>query len=293
MRLSTSTCIYLFRPDGCRAPIIESIKRCGAAGYKVMDIDFNSGVKYDNFELNQTDWKEWVKAVEEIAYEYGIEFTQSHAPFFNVADPTFQEREYYDEMMRRAIIASGMLGVKWMAVHAGTAFDENRSIEISKTRTIEYFTPMVELAVKNNVGIAIENMQEYLAEGRMKPRRRYTAGIEEQCDLIDSFRTESVGAVWDFGHANITGQDQQKSLRFLGNRLKATHVHDNKGLYDDHTLPFLGTIEWSPIIQTLKEIKYSGDFTYELARYTTNIPDEIVDDAIRLSFKVGNYLLSL
>ncbi|HOJ11578.1 MAG TPA: sugar phosphate isomerase/epimerase family protein [Clostridiales bacterium] len=291
--MSTSTSIYFSRFNSTCIPIIDSIKRCAAIGYKVMDIDFHSGIKYDTYELKSSNWENWIETVGRIANEYSIIFSQAHAPFYNVADPEFIHREYYDEMVRRSIIASGKLGIKWMAMHAGTALDENRFVEISKKRNMKYFDPYIDLAAKNNVGIAIENMQEYLEEWRTKPRRRYTAGIEELCDLVDSFKTNSVGIVWDFGHANITGYDQVKSLKYLGKRLKATHVHDNKGLFDDHTLPFLGTINWYPIMQTLKEIGYEGDFTYELARYTNNIPEELIDDAIRLSISIGNYLLTL
>lgn len=293
MRLSTSTVIYFNRRDGSRIPLIESIRRCGAAGYRVMDLDFASGVRFDDYELNQPDWEAWADAALEMAAVYGIEFSQAHAPSYNVADLGFAQRDYYDEMLRRSILVCGRLGVKWLAVHAGTALDQNRFIEASKARNIEYFLPVIELADKNGLGIAIENMQEYMKEWRVMPRRRYTAGVEEQCDLIDAFHSKRVGAVWDFGHANITGQDQAQSLRYIGKRLKATHVHDNSGFFDDHTLPFLGTIDWPGVMAALAEIAYEGDFTYELARYTIDLPEALVDDAIKASLKVGKYLLSL
>ena len=43
----------------------------------------------------------------------------------------------------------------------------------------------------------------------------------------------------------------------------------------------------------LKEIEYSGDFTYEIHRYTSQIPDALVPAALKYSVEVGNYLLSL
>lgn len=293
MRLSTSSVIYFNRWDGSRIPLIESIKRCGAMGYRVMDLDFGSGVRFDDYELNQPGWEAWADAALEAAAMFGVTFSQAHAPTYNVADLGFVQRDYYDEMLRRSILVSGKLGVKWLAVHAGTALDQNRFLEASKARNIAYFLPVIDWAEKNGLGIAIENMQEYMAEWRVKPRRRYTAGVEELCDLIDAFQTERVGAVWDFGHANITGQDQAQSLRYIGKRLKATHVHDNKGFFDDHTLPFLGTVDWPGVMAALQEISYEGDFTYELARYTIGLPEALIDSAIKASLKVGEYLLSL
>ena len=293
MRLSTSTVIYFNTRDSGRIPLIESIKRCGAMGYHVMDLDFASGARFEDYELRKDDFKRFVDEALDAAAPYGIEFSQAHAPTYNVADKSFSDREYYDEMLRRAVHVSGRLGVRWLAVHAGTALDQNRFIEASKARNLDYFMPVIELADRYDMGIAIENMQEYMDEWRVKPRRRYTAGVEELCDLIDAFGTKRVGAVWDFGHANITGQDQVQSLRYIGDRLKATHVHDNGGFFDDHSLPFLGTVDWMSVMPTLKEIGYTGDFTYELARYTIGLPEPLVNDAIRASIRAGNYLLSL
>jgi sugar phosphate isomerase/epimerase len=258
-----------------------------------MDVDFNSGRREAGYALRDSDWEARVAAIAEAAQDSGVELSQSHGPYFNFADPEVTDREYYEEITRRSVVASARLGVKWSVFHAGTAVDENRSPSVSKRRNYEFFAPLIETAERGGMGIAIENMQEYLAEGRMKPRRRYTAGVEEQCELIDSFGSRAVGAAWDFGHANITGQDQAKALSYIGDRLKATHVHDNNGLYDDHTLPFLGTIDWAAAMQALKEIGYEGDFAYEIPYFTRGIPDTLIDAALRLAFDAGTHLLSL
>jgi sugar phosphate isomerase/epimerase len=281
------------RPDGNRVPILEAVRRCAAAGYRVMDLDLNSGKRSPAFELGRPDWEAWLDDLVALSRECGVEFTQSHAPDFNVADPQLEGRSAAEELVRRAIVVSGRLGVRWMAMHAGTAWDANRFLALSKSRNIDWFGPIAEFAAGHGVGIAIENMQERLAEGRMKPRRRYTAGIEEQCDLIDSLAMDNVGAVWDFGHANITGYDQVQCLEFLGARLKALHVHDNNGLYDDHTLPFLGSIDWPPIMVALRRLGYTGDFSFETAYFTRRMPDALIDAALAWSLQVGQYLLSL
>lgn len=46
-------------------------------------------------------------------------------------------------------------------------------------------------------------------------------------------------------------------------------------------------------MKLLKEIKYGGDFTYEIHRYTSQLPDAMVPAALRYSVEMGNYLLSL
>ncbi|HPU59266.1 MAG TPA: TIM barrel protein, partial [Candidatus Avimonas sp.] len=102
-----------------------------------------------------------------------------------------------------------------------------------------------------------------------------------------------VGVCWDFGHANLAANDQNESLKLIGKRLKATHVNDNDKLKDRHLLPFYGVIEWEPIMKTLKEIDYQGDFTFEITPFLDRVPPVIRQKALEHTVEVGNYLISL
>lgn len=290
MRLSTSTNIHYMRENKEYILFIDSMRICSKVGYKVMDINFCDAVR-EHCEVFGDNWKDEVEKIAEEAEKLGIEFSQCHLPFYNVIDSKFEDRELYEKMISRCIEALGLLGVKWGILHAGTAIWNNRSIKVAKEKNIEYFKPKLEMASKHNLGIAIENMADFLIDGR--PRRRYTADVEELCDLVDSLNSDNVGVCWDFGHANLTGCDQIQSLKFVGNRLKATHVADNRGMYDNHIAPFHGNIEWKPIMKTLKEIHYAGDFTYEIHNETMKLPDELREASLEYTFKIGKYLLSL
>lgn len=289
MRLSASTNLFTVRRNGQLIPKIESIIRCYKAGYRVIDINFCD--YKGNFDfLSQDNWMEYIKRMKELKYELNIDYSQSHIPFYNVASPDFSNNELYEEMVKRSIIASGELGVKWAVMHPGTAEDVNCSSEVSKKRNIEYFLPHIELAVKNNVGIAIENMADFPGS---KTIRRYAATPEELCDLVDYFNDKNVGICWDFGHANLMRYDQTICLRYVGKRLKALHVADNRGKDDDHLLPFYGDIKWEKIMKTLVEIEYEGDFTYEVHGQVERMPDELTDEVAVHSINIGNYLLKL
>ena len=66
------------------------------------------------------DWQSWVEGIAALSAKLGMEFSQSHAHFYNFLNPAIENRAFHDEMIRRSCIASGMLGVKWMTVHAAT-----------------------------------------------------------------------------------------------------------------------------------------------------------------------------
>ncbi|CAG7617945.1 sugar phosphate isomerase/epimerase family protein [Paenibacillus allorhizosphaerae] len=296
MRLSTSTNIFTVnRNGGPLTDTLECIRHCAEVGYSVLDIDFRF-VRHPEFFLIQDDWEWQFEAIGNEANKHGIEFSQSHMPFydpFHPADPYYTDpelRAWFESMCERAYYASSALGVKWAVVHGFTAFDKNGASKASKQQTIAYYSPYLELAKRLGVGIAFENM--YDAVGPVF-QRRYTASYEELVDLVQSFHDEAVGICWDFGHANMMKYDQCEALRYIGKHLKATHVSDNFGEADTHQLPFMGTAPWEDIMKTLAEIGYNGDLTFEVYGATNHLPASLKQSVLRLSHETGQYLLSL
>lgn len=289
MRLSTSTSIMdRYQKKQNAVSMEECMKRCHAAGYRVLDMNF-CDMSNPGMPLALDNWQEWSEKIAALASELGIEFSQSHAHFYNFLNPAIENREFHDEMIRRSCIASGILGVKWMTVHAATeAQTRGYSHKASKIGNLEYFPPYFELAFKHNVGVVIENMFD-----PTPVQRTYTAAVEDLLDLVDTFNDPRIQVCWDFGHANLVGYDQCDALRLVGGRLKSTHFADNHGVKDEHLLPFYGDIDWIPIMKTLKEIHYEGDITYEVTPFLDRVPPEIRDSALKHSVDVGNYLLEL
>ena len=77
----------------------------------------------------------------------------------------------------------------------------------------------------------------------------------------------------------------------LGDKVKALHIHDNRFKADDHTLPYLGEIDWDTVTDALGQIGYAGDFTYEVTGYLTRFDDELVEKALALQVAVGRRLI--
>ncbi|WP_105615446.1 sugar phosphate isomerase/epimerase family protein [Vallitalea okinawensis] len=288
MRLSTSTNImdrYCTVQNNVK--IEDCIKSCAKAGYKVLDINL-CDMSTEGMPLTLDNWEEWVDSIGELAATLGIEFSQSHSTFYNVSDKGIENRPWREELVRRAIIGSARLGVRWVVLHAGTVYNNGFSAEKSKQSNLEYFAPHLDLAKKLGTGIALEN----LFDNPERNGRKYCGTVEELIDIVDSFNDQSVGVCWDFGHGNLMGVDQNKALMKIGRRLVATHVADNFGFRDDHLAPFYGKIDWIPLMKTLKEINYQYDFTFEIHNFTDRIPVELRDTVLRHSVEIGEYLLS-
>lgn len=293
MRLSTSTNLFAYRPDRAAfIPILESMKRIKAAGFDAVDLNL-CDVTRPYYLLAREDWRDWVARVAEASASLSLPITQSHTPFYNQLDPGFDRREEYESMIRRSIEASGMLGVPWIVMHAGSFPGDDPSFSESRRRGYEYFMPLLELAARYGSGIAIENLHDAPSCDRARPGKVFTAGFVELCQLVDSLKAPNAGVCWDFGHAHLMGADQPNALRYVGRRLKATHVADNSGYFDDHILPFQGKIDWRHVLPVLSEIGYAGDLTYEIHNTTCRLPDSLLGVAGRFCADTGRYLLAL
>ena len=296
MRLSTSTNLISFRPDWVSyIPILESMRRLKAIGFDAVDLNISDAGK-NFFRLADDDWKEWMEEVVALSEALQLPISQSHTPFYNALIPENERAKVWEPMIERAIIASGMAKVPWIVMHPGTYPDDHVDFRESKRRNYEYFMPKLELADKVGCGIAIENMADDYGSGRSAHRRplgTYCSTHVDLCELVDSLNVPNVGICWDFGHAQLMGIDQREALRYMGKRLKATHVADNNGAKDDHILPFQGTVDWRKVLPVLTEIGYEGDLTYEIHASTSRLPDELVDPMAKVCHEVGRYLLAL
>lgn len=289
MRLSTSTCIHekiLWREDlfyTCE----QSIEACVKAGYKVLDMNFASYSR-GTLPMTQSNWEDWTKALKEFSDLHQVEYSQAHAHFYNWVETAAEDIPWNEELIRRSIIGAGIMGVKWLVIHPGSVNDGIwYSHRKSLARNVEFYKKYAELASKYNVKIAIENMIE------SKSTRRYCSSTEELLELLDVLNDPIFGICWDFGHAHMARINQCEALRTIGKNLKALHVADNRGENDDHLAPYFGTIMWEPIMKTLKEIGYEGDFTYEIHKFTYGLPDDLQDKLLRFTYELGMSMLKL
>ncbi len=166
-----------------------------------------------------------------------------------------------DRAMLRCITGGKMLGAEWTAYHPRTAINDNYSPRKSMEFTKAALEPLVNEAVKQNTGIAIENLPIFPA---IFDQRFFASDYEDICELSDYFNSENVGICWDFGHAHLMHENHKKAIEYTGDRIKATHIHNNGGKDDEHYLPSQGTIEWEDVVPALTATGYSGALTLEI-----------------------------
>ena len=117
----------------------------------------------------------------------------------------------------------------------------------------------------------------------------YTSDYVELCDLTDSFKSDKVSVCWDTGHANLMAFDQPQAIRYVGNRIKCTHIHNNFKDSDSHFPPETGNIDWEKVMAAFKDIGYEGPFTLEThCRYEDD--DELLKSFAKYNFDCLSYM---
>ena len=293
MILSTTTAIYRDRPEGgCRIPVMDSIRRLHKAGFRDVDINFNMMAK-KNLELTQENWIGWAEDAAQLLRELDMTASQCHVPFYNVLEPkVIPDANHTEEIIRRSLIAAGKMGVKTAVIHPGTHFGEN-SYKKNLHDNAEYLKPHLDEAAQQGISLAIENLFDRRDQwGFPRKFAAQTDALLDLCELLEKDHP-NIGICWDFGHANIQGYDQVQAMEMIGSRLIATHVCDNFGVTDDHILPYMGNIDWPPIMQALHRINYQGAFAFETHRLTNTMPEEMIDTTLRYAYELGCHLLTL
>ncbi len=290
MNLSTSTNICAFSAGRTRYPMIFCIEECAKAGFKYLDLNFCEAMNPTS-RMRDDDWEKYVDELAETGKRCEVAFTQSHLPYYDIfAENDMDQVKMMEKLISRSIIASSRLGIKWTVTHPGTVYSAGQDMSVSLERNLEYYSKHVSTAKEHGIGIALENDFEY----KSAPYQHiFCANIYEQVKLIDSFNdSEHVGACYDFGHANLVGGYHRQNINILGNRLKAIHVQDNRGLADEHFLPFHGNIDWKEGMSGLADIGYEGELTFEIQEWGRFYPKELKCMMVEYTIKVGNILIS-
>lgn len=175
-----------------------------------------------------------------------------HAPLGDNIDISHTDsdvREYGVHLFKQAIHACTEIGCSMLVIHLCNRFpdDEFGGRMVAVRDSLEEIIPY---ARHKNITIAIENLI-----------KSSTLQLFER--VLAEHNVTGVGVCLDTSHANIVG-NLYSLLEKYGDRIIATHISDNKGLLDDHMLPFEGTLDWNKFTQHFAKIPYKEKFLLEV-----------------------------
>jgi sugar phosphate isomerase/epimerase len=231
----------------------ESIRLIKEAGFRYIDYSFGCD-HGKRTGIYSEDCKKYIEDVKAEAQKLGVSLVQAHAP---MGDPIYDDNGAFIEDTLICVEAAGEWGIKNLVVHSG--YMEGISTEECFKRNKDFFLPLLSRAEKYGVNILVENFNKICLDNYF--------WIDNAKDLYDFVRYVDhplLHAVWDTGHANLQEMPQHEELSLLGKEVKALHVQDNGGEWDQHLMPLFGTTNFDSVFKGLFDIGYDGYFTFEV-----------------------------
>ena len=295
MKLSTSTYDFLSISDN----IVDHILCYENTGFRYLNLAMEFEAKPDK-PLGQ-DGEAWYRMFDNIgeaAAKMGLVLIMAHAPGEAILHGV--DRDMYIRAVNRCIEGCALLGIKDLVIHPAWNKDFFYKEYLFK-ENIEFFSLVLPTAEKFSINILVEN-------------NFYTNGVlnngSDMLELCKAINHPLFYVCWDTGHARLANVDQYESITFLGKKLRGLHIQDNEGYSDRHTGPFMGDINFDPIMQALIDINYGGYFNFESVfilkpnhrnpwvyhglpvNRLTVPPKHLIQMAVRFLHEIGVYLLS-
>ena len=267
MKLVTTTDLLTRKTDAKTA--VSMIKE---AGFDGIDLSMFY-MMYHSDPLGGDQYADYVKELRAYADSLSIGFEQGHSPFpsYDAANASYTERIV--PYIQRSIEIAGMLGIKYLVIHPISPVQKPQDADL-KQFNISFYRSLLPYA--KEYGVTVCSLGKDLA------------------DYVDALDSPYIAACLDLGHCGLVGEDAAEAIRALGrDRLKALHVHDNNFRADQHLLPYLGQMNWESITSALKEIRYTGNLTFEADATFVALPSDrsLLSSAWQYMESVGRYLI--
>jgi sugar phosphate isomerase/epimerase len=243
---------YLFSSQPLGKESLEAV-----AGAGIHNIELFSAAGHFNFRSAEQvrEFAHWLEST-------AIKLHSVHAPIdrsngrgrdggapISIAEPDKMRRIEAVDEMKRAMELAEEVPFRYFIVHMGTGrepLDERH--QDAAFNSLEY---LVVFAKARGLTIAIENTPGELA------------APEALADFLRQTRLHELKLCFDVGHAHL-GEGIATSFDFMHERVVTTHVHDNRGEFDDHLVPFDGTIDWPRAMRALRSAPVELPLVFEL-----------------------------
>ena len=256
---------------------------------KTIDIFSEAGFEGIDFNLDLPEYQknvyspEYYGELREYAKNKGIGFYQTHAPFGHKVEDEIENNYFFPEVAK-ALENSSYLGAEMMVVHPCREMENYReagTYDHLLEKNIDFYRRLIPYYEEYGVKIAIENIGWCI-----------TDTADGLLDLYNNLNNEAFTICFDAGHAGVCGQDVVSMAKKFGDKIGCTHIHDNDGVKDSHTLPYYGVIDWEAVMKALAECGYKGNLNYEAGLFIHNLPLELRADGAKYMAKVGKHLIS-
>jgi len=222
----------------------------------------------------------------------GLTISQAHAPFPAYLPGHPEILEYMIGIYKRNIELCDAVGCKNLIIHGISLAptDRENTRESITQLNMHLYESLIPTLLNCNVTVCLENLFTWdngANEG-------VCSDADEAVWYIDTLNhnagREVFGLCVDTGHLLLLGKDFRNYMPVLGKRIKALHIHDNDGRVDRHLAPMTGKANWVYFCESLRQIGYEGDLSFETfaqTRAALKFGEEMVQPWLDLIYIIG------
>ena len=260
---------HVFLTHRLHPGLLDVFARAGAQGVEIFAArqHFDYSSRSDIRELAEWFRSNPVEAFSMHAPMYpDNEMGRGGAPAVNVIHPEKARRIDAMDEIKRALEVAEQIPLRFLILHLGERDDTwgLRALEHSIT-AIEHLRAF---AAPLGVHLLVENL-----EGEV-------ATPAHLIEILNSGHFTDVGVCLDVGHAHL-GEGVPAALETLRDRLRSSHLHDNRGDKDAHLWPGDGTIDWDAALGGLKAAPQTPAGVLEISYSIGETPDSVAEKAYK------------
>lgn len=195
----------------------------------------------------------------------------------NTMDGDLEKREHNVEHLKKVILASAKLKVNLVTTFIGR--DQEKTVEENLRVLPEIWEPILELAERASVRIAIENCPMLFGKDQWPGGQNIMTSPDNWRKVFEILKSDYLGINFDPSHMVWQFMDYIQPLYEFKDKIFHVHFKDIK-LYQEKLnsvgimaypetymapkLPGLGDVKWDQFVSALTDIGYRGDACIEV-----------------------------
>lgn len=209
----------------------------------------------------------------EIFRKAGLGIESVHLPFRNINDLWLDNVDgaAVYEYLRACLKSAAAHDLPVAVLHVTSGHKPPPVSDIG----IRRFQALADMAEKAGMILALENLR------RLDYLDYVFAGV----------KSTALGFCYDSGHDLLYAESPYLLLDQYGDRLKALHLHDNKGVMDEHIVPGAGYIDW-PLVKSKLSKYWQGPIMLECQNYGRALKRISPAAYLQMAFKAATELLT-
>jgi len=165
------------------------------------------------------------------------EWGRSGTPPINIAAVEKRDRIAAMDEIKRALEVAEQAPFQFLVQHVGVGNEDANEHKLEAAmNSLEHLHAF---AKPLGVQLLVENIPNDLSTP------------EGLLELLHAGRFTDIGVCFDVGHAHLQSSVKQ-AFEVLKDRIRSTHLHDNKKDHDSHLWPGAGNIDWNEAMSLLR-----------------------------------------